>query len=315
MPQMDSYVKMLLHFDENLQDAVVPSRSITNGGGVSVSSAPEALFGTAQAGYFNGTSTAVLSFLKETDIDFSNQDFTLSWWEYRISNSGDYGGAAFDCPSADDFGLFVAVQRTSNVLQAYGSSAANSWNLFTNYQVGTLLLNQWVYREFSRQGGTFYAFENGQLVGTQTGKTGALAFGSNMYIGRRKSANYPALNGYLREWALSVGICRHTQDFEVPDGPYTQSLDTPLLSAPLAAPENSSVLVSWTSVEDAQSYELQANGANVYSGASTSYQGQIQSSSVTWRVRAVNEETQSDWSSEKTTVVLPNLQNVILGGE
>lgn len=293
MPGIDEYTKLMLHLDNNVLDSSLLPKTVTNSG---ITFSPNGKFDAcgqfSNSGYLSTPPSADFAFSGDFTVDFwVNSTNWKSTWEPVVV--GEATGAIWI--GVGDDGRFG--------LRGYSQSAYVSSSVPPQ--------GQWVHIAISRNGSTAYLFYNGVLQASGDCRNDFAQ--GKLYIGSDGSTNRFA--GLLDEIRISKGVARWTQNFVPPNAPYSENLAAPLLSAPLAAPENSSVLVSWTSVEDAQSYELQANGVNVYSGASTSYQGQIQSSSVTWRVRAVNEETQSDWSSEKTTVVLPNLQNVILGGE
>ena len=258
------------------------------------------------------------------EFNLGADDFTIDWWEYRTA-AAQYAGCAVDIPWNTDFGLLVATPYTNNKLVVMASSLASQWDLLANWEMGTVLAGQWVHRALVRQGNTFYAFQNGALYNSISGKSGALVLGGGkVYIGRR--ANGSSMSGYLDEVRIS-NVARWTEGFTPPDRPY---------SVPVAAPASIShgppyagkaLLVSWeASVDpggDAVTYTLEhstdggaswtQDGAGI---AGTAYSAAVPTGkpTVCYRVKASDGTEESGYCTGAAVGVLQDYQGLIVGG-
>lgn len=99
------------------------------------------------------------------------------------------------------------------------------------------------------------------------------------------------------------------------DGGWTEQLTaSTLLDMPAdvtAASSNNKIVVSWSGVQNASGYEV-AIGGNTYTTALTSYicEGLDPSTIYTYKVRAVNAVSSSEWSEERAKTTLPDPPDV-----
>lgn len=198
----DANTLLLLH-GEDFSDSSMYNNAVTNTKAVIDSSIVK--FGKSFK--FSSASTYLRSSLP---IRLSSHDFTVEWWEYKLSNVNDselimFGGSSY---GIIHFGNVVNGKSTW-----YASSNGSSWNIASARPMGTALLNQWVHRAFVRSGSTFYAFENGVLTDT-------LTFAGAIYLnGDIVQVSRNAFNAYVDEVRIS-SVARWTKDFTPPSSPY-----------------------------------------------------------------------------------------------
>lgn len=264
-----------------------------------------------------------LSFDVGTDFNLSTDDFTIDWWEYRTDLS-DYRGAAVDIPQGTDYGLLVGtIYMTTVVVMA--SSLESQWNLLSNWSIGDTIANQWVHRAFVRQGSNFYAFQNGALYNSVSGKSDALALGAGkVYIGKR--ADTIAMSGYLDEVRIQRGAV-WTEGFTPPVRPYSVPISAPSSISYGPAEAGKTLLVSWEASADpdgdAVTYTLEhstdggaswtQDGAGI---SGTAYSAAVPTGkpTVCYRVKASDGTEESEYCTGAAVGVLQDYQGLVVGG-
>ena len=219
----DAYTKLLIHCDgTNGQTAFVDSSSsakaiTTVGTGCKIATAA-AYFGTG-AITNNGTN-AGLSLAQSADFDFGTGDWTIDCWVKpegtQPANKGNLYTKAASCASIGPVSLAIT-NGVGNKLLLYLSSNGSTYNILAGGVLGTLTSNAWTHVEVSRSNATtIYCFTNGTLATNLTITNLTLyATSATTLIGFGNYVN-SALMGYLDEYRVSKGICRHTANFAKP---------------------------------------------------------------------------------------------------
>ena len=258
------------------------------------------------------------------EFNLGADDFTIDWWEYRTA-AAQYTGCAVDIPQGADFGLLVATPYTNNKLVVMASSLASQWDLLANWEMGTVQAGQWAHRAFVRQGSNFYAFQNGALYNSVSGKSDALALGAGkVYIGKR--ANTIAMSGYLDEVRIQRGAV-WTEGFTPPVRPYSVPISAPSSISYGPPRAGKSLAVSWSASEDpegeAVTYTLEHStdgGASwTQDGAGitgTAYSAAVPTGkpTVCYRVKASDGTEESGYCTGAVVGVLQDYQGLIVGG-
>jgi hypothetical protein len=201
---IDENTVSYLNFDNDFSD--VAGKIWTPYGSASVSSANSKFGGKSLA--LNGTNS-YLTTPATNDFSFGNGDFTVDWWDYRISNNQ---GCAFATNSVTTAyaGLIAGYGGTG--VYCYASSSLGSWDVLSAFSMGSVILNAWTHYALVRKGNTFYSFQNGVLIGTATS---GLALAS-CTIGAIIGAWNQYFNGYIDSLRVSKGLARWTASFTPP---------------------------------------------------------------------------------------------------
>jgi len=213
---VDSKTKLLLHFEG---DESSSAHNLTLNGDI---------YENANGGKFDGAfyfdgSHDYISIPDSDDWDFGSGDFTIDWWEKRISLNDD--GETILCRNGTGRGYPIIWQlggySGSNDIHFYGTTDGSSWGV--DLTLGSPNLNSWTHYALVRSGNNFYGFKNGILQG-QDSDTGTFASSSDpLIIGARElisETHY--FDGYIDELRVSKGIARWTSNFEVSDYPYDE---------------------------------------------------------------------------------------------
>lgn len=203
------YVRLLLHCDgvngsTSFPDSSLSSTTITANGNVQVSTA-RSKWGTASA-LFDGTGDQLT--FSAISIG-TNEDCTFECWVYKtaIDASGYtvvFGGLNQNIQFAFDYtgvaGAVGLVLHGVSIIPPSGTAVT---------------LNTWHHLAWSRQGSTWRVFVNGVLQGT--GSTNATF---DVYrIGAFEAGGYE-MNGNIDDVRITKGICRYTENFTPPTGPF-----------------------------------------------------------------------------------------------
>lgn len=181
-------------------------------------------FGTHSL-YFPGTyNSYVTSFNhNETDFTFSNNDFTIDWWEYRTATNG----CTIATPSNYTYPALLLNYDNGNV---YISSDNANWDIASGKTFGSVSLNTWVHYAITRNGNTFRTFKNGIKQDEWTSSLSLAAMPTGYQLGVGSHLPSPRwFAGYIDEIRISKGIARWTSDFTPESSPYTSDGYTTLL--------------------------------------------------------------------------------------
>lgn len=222
---VDSYSKLLLHFDNNVTDSSASAKVVSNTDTTFSSSTKK--FGGYSAS-FNGSSS-YLSVPDSADWTFGSGDFTIETW-VNFSKLPSVKGISsnFYTQRDDDNNAIIFGVNTSDSVRfiLYGSSVALADYSFTwNPTVGL-----WYHLAVVRSGSSLLLFINGTLTSwTSTAvsiSTNAVPnFSASVEIGGRSDVTSQYFEGYLDEYRVSKGIARWTTSFTPADFPYSTPND------------------------------------------------------------------------------------------
>ncbi|MFZ5989426.1 MAG: LamG domain-containing protein [Bacillota bacterium] len=220
---IDSYTKLMLHCNGadngtsfpdssgNLHDATAVGNACTKTGNKK--------FGTA-SGYFDGTGD-YLTVADHADFNLSGGTFTIDLQVYQTARTT--GGAPIFFQKIDDNNYMGINILSDGRVYLEIRSAANVVVGLTSSQA--VPLNTWTHVEVSRDNttNTYYIFINGQLAGSETDTDKPADYTLSIEIGHA-SLYY---TGYIDEYRISNGVCRHTSNFDPPTFEYSTSATGP----------------------------------------------------------------------------------------
>jgi hypothetical protein len=215
----DSYTKILLHCDSTGPIVDESGKSwATNG--ITLDTTTKK-FG---AGALNFPTAKYLRTDDHADFVLGAGDWTFDTWVYFNSVTGiHYFVHHWDTDPEDEFRIyhsFTAGKLYARGLVAGATQFYYSWDWAPS-------VSTWYHLEVSRYGNACIALIDGDLkaateITTISGKT-LPDIAAIFYIGSQYNYQYYLL-GKLDEVRLSVGICRHTEDFTPATGPYIPPL-------------------------------------------------------------------------------------------
>jgi len=209
-PQFGS-VSLLLHGNgSSIIDSSRFANAITNVNSVTQSTA-QVKFGDKSL-LFNASN--YLNLGSKSIFDFALGDFTIESWIFPTTVSG--------------FRTICGTWTNQQfVLALNGTSVHFSWFPFSPSGSlvggGTAVINQWQHVAVTRQGTSFRAFLDGQLLQTATNTATVPALTGNLFIGTYPDfAGSPAgyFNGYIDDLRITKGVARYTANFTPPTAPF-----------------------------------------------------------------------------------------------
>lgn len=210
-PYIDKNTKLLLHGYNTIDNSFYKVPLINNGVIVSTS---QSKFGESSL-YFNGNASFEI---ENPTLIPQTGDFTIDWWEYKLSAPSNDGVFFYPLPNAEDtgLGLLIGLDQPPNVL-LYLSTDGLDWNIFRGVNMGTLNLNQWTHRAIVRYKGNILIFENGiKISELLLDRLLEIKSGNVARIGTYTTT---PMNGYIEEFRIS-NIARWTENFTPPTEPY-----------------------------------------------------------------------------------------------
>lgn len=162
-----------------------------------------------------------VSIADRPELDLTFRDFTIEWWEYRTSSSGNPTVASRD-NSAYPAWVAGKLSGGNNKFLATHDGDGYGESEDVNMSMGSINLNQWNHFAVSRKGQFFRTFKNGEIVATDKRPEMFIRVSSNqMLIGRGQSgAN--GFAGYIDGFAITRGVSKYWEEF------------TPSATAPVA---------------------------------------------------------------------------------
>lgn len=291
---VDSYTKLLLHFDgENnsttFRDASPYHKTATRYGDAKIVT-DQSKFGGA-SGRFDGSGD-YLSFPDSDDWYFGTGDFTLdAWVRWNVLPGGSQGSMVF-AQNVSDPNYW-----TFGVWNNGGTDYRLRFVLFEN-NVPTLLASNWAWTTMAtgqwyhiaqvRQGDYFRLFLNGTKVQETTKTNGIPNFSAVLWVARMAQGGH-YFNGWIDEARISKGIARWWDDFTPPTDAYWIEADT--ITDALTTHDESSGDFTDTEVDSYVKLLLHGEGAD----ASTT----IKDSSPTHRTVSVYGNAQIDTAQKK----------------
>jgi hypothetical protein len=212
----DSYVKSLLHFNENLTDEAGKTWSYYGGAGYTTSVKK---FGSASEA-FDGSGDWIDT-PDSADFDVSSGDFTVDFWVRRTGTGTHYVFAQCDSsPSAasTSIGMYFDSSHKPRMVVYSGSTAYSTSAGATAVAVD----GSFHHIACVRHGNTLTIYLDGTAQGTADVTGVTVNNSSNKFtIGRvgENDGNY--FNGFIDEFRFSKGIARWATDFTPPTSEYT----------------------------------------------------------------------------------------------
>lgn len=213
---LDSYTKLLCHFDGNVTDR--SGKTVTNNN--VTFSTTEKKFGTGSA-VFNPSNSS-LTLADSDDWFFGSGDFTIDLW----AKWSTLGHSCFAQQSDATAGYVLKwtfyFDNSAKQLKFGGhnpSSTIVNWVSGSfNPSVGT-----WYHLAVVKSGTTFRLFVNGTQIASATSSVQVPQVSSLLYIGRPYDTPFGTVvshNGNIDEFRLSKGIARWTSNFTPPTAPH-----------------------------------------------------------------------------------------------
>lgn len=174
-------------------------------------------FGTGSL-VLNGTSDYVESSTTLEKYNFGGDDFTVDWWEYRLSASS--GKSVISRSTSASFPPFLFGYSDGTNLRAFITSNGSSWDIANNKNMGTITTGAWTHYAITREGDTYRTYKNGVQQDTWTSSLDIYSSTDNLSIGKYVS-NY--FTGYIDEVRMIKGYAEYTSAFSVKTRQYLMS--------------------------------------------------------------------------------------------
>lgn len=217
---------LLLNFEGNVGDTTTTDGSeytqnqIITFNGQSIIWDGEAKYGNTSLLLTNNGFVTVAD---RPELDLTFRDFTIEWWEYRTSSSGN---ATVMARNNDTYSPWIAgklVNGNNRFLATHDGDGYNEAEDL-NMNMGSIDLNQWNHFAISRKGQYFRTFKNG--VAQETDKRPELYLrvsSESLQIGKGQNGNF--FEGYLDGIVITRGEAKYW-DFPFPfseDAPSAQT--------------------------------------------------------------------------------------------
>lgn len=218
---IDSSIKLLMHFDglNNSQVFIdATGKTVTAYGNTIISTAQSKFGGTSS--YFDGNGD-YLKLQPNNDFNFGAGDFTIDWWEYRISTRDQMTSIGND-GTLTGTGMLInyhdGVEGTTKIYVYWTDGTSSS---YTFYQ-GAAKTGGWHHFAVIRKNNILYGFVDGVKILEAQNVTKSISNFANFVIGRW-SPNFSSshLNGYIDELRVSKDIARWTENFTPQSAPYS----------------------------------------------------------------------------------------------
>ena len=221
---IDSYVKLMMHMDNNLVDSSLTPKTGISSHGIGFSNTIDkwdysVLCARASQGY--------VSVPDSPDWDFNTGDFTVECWAYFTSLPGAPGTSTRDILlsriNGSDNG-WVLWADSSGLQFGYAIPAYPTGN-YSIYGYNTWQINTWYHCAVVRFGSIATVYVNGIAVGTGTIYQGTIRDSAlTLYIGVMQNPVI-YMDGYVDEVRISKGIARWQTNFTPPPAPYSTSTE------------------------------------------------------------------------------------------
>ena len=170
------------------------------------------------------TTDGFVSVADRPELDLTFRDFTVEWWEYRTSSSGN---PTVWARNNDTYSPFIFGKLVSGNNKCFITHDGDGYNEAEdlNISMGSIDLNQWNHFAISRKGQYFRTFKNG--VAQQTDSRPELyvrVSSDSLQIGKGQDGNF--FEGYLDGMAITRGNAKYWDNF------------TPSTTAPTATTAN-----------------------------------------------------------------------------
>ena len=158
------------------------------------------------------------------ELDLTYQDFTVEWWEYRTSSSGNPTAIA---RNNETISPYIVGKAVSGNNRAYITHDGTSYSATEGLDIdmGTIDLNQWNHFALTRKGKNFRTFKNGVIQNTVERPDLFVRVSSDsLQIGKGQGGNF--FEGFIDGLVITRGTAKYFDAF------------TPSTSAPAATTAN-----------------------------------------------------------------------------
>jgi len=188
----------------------------------------EAEISTDQAKYGNTSlkflPAGYITVADRPELDLTYQEFTVEWWEYRTSSSGNPTVMARNDDTYSPFIFGKAVNGRNKALITHDGDGYNEAEDL-NIDMGSIDTGQWNHFAISHKGEFFRTFKNGVIQQTDKRPDLFVRVSSDaLQIGRAQGGN--SFSGYLDGIVITRGNAKYWTAF------------TPSTTAPVATTEN-----------------------------------------------------------------------------
>ena len=218
---------LLLNYEGNDGDTTTSdgseftSNQVITFTGTSDISSDQAKFGNTS---LNLTTDGFVTVADRPELDLTYQEFTVEWWEYRTSSSGNptVWARNNDTYAPWIFGKAVSGRNKAFIThdgQGYGTDED------LNMDMGSIDLNQWNHFAISHKGDFFRTYKNGvQIAEVKRPELFVRVSSDSLQIGKGQDGNF--FEGYLDGMVITRGTAKYWDAF------------TPSTSAPTATTAN-----------------------------------------------------------------------------
>jgi len=218
---------LLLNYEGNDGDTTTSdgseftSNQVITFTGTSDISSDQAKFGNTS---LNLTTDGFVTVADRPELDLTYQEFTVEWWEYRTSSSGNptVWARNNDTYAPWIFGKAVSGRNKAFIThdgQGYGTDED------LNIDMGSIDLNQWNHFAISHKGDFFRTYKNGvQIAEVKRPELFVRVSSDSLQIGKGQDGNF--FEGYLDGMVITRGTAKYWDAF------------TPSTSAPTATTAN-----------------------------------------------------------------------------
>jgi len=218
---------LLLNYEGNDGDTTTSdsseftSNQVITFTGTSDISNDQAKFGNTS---LNLTTDGFVTVADRPELDLTYQEFTVEWWEYRTSSSGNptVWARNNDTYAPWIFGKAVSGRNKAFIThdgQGYGTDED------LNMDMGSIDLNQWNHFAISHKGDFFRTYKNGvQIAEVKRPELFVRVSSDSLQIGKGQDGNF--FEGYLDGMVITRGTAKYWDAF------------TPSTSAPTATTAN-----------------------------------------------------------------------------
>ena len=213
---IDSYAKIMMHFNSNYIDSSLSPKTFTNNG-ASINTTTYKFGGGSV--YFNGTSW--IDTIDSSDFDIGSGDFTIDCWFKKAANNETMMLCAQSDSSASNISFQFSVDGNGDNKPSGGIRSGSTFYGVSTSSTAVTDTN-WHHLALVRYGNAITLYLDGNNVGS--GSCSGITANNSSYkmaIGRCGEYNGLYFNGYLDEFRFSKGIARWTNNFNPPSTEYT----------------------------------------------------------------------------------------------
>jgi len=158
----------------------------------------------------------------DKQIDFSNKDFTIELWYYKIAN-GEINSRLIQTSNGSTMSSIALIDNVNGSLSFACSIDGTTWANGTYPQICTLVLGVWNHIAITRCAGDVSVWINGISMYSYNIGTSSLYFNSStdkIYIG---GVPGNSIHGYIDDIRITLGVARYNNNFTIPQFEFPDS--------------------------------------------------------------------------------------------